>query len=220
MNYGMGISVGYLLQPHQLLPSHYPFGRKTEYFCGCYDPKLYIILAVIFTKWIPIMEENRVVVGLFWPKIYVCMYGYKLMLYQSKVIDSSYARFTKPVIGIIDWFLLQYHEFLPSQFYLRGKMSNFEGFIVITPGVCGCRLLVYHSKVNTNSYLAMVTHEWHFGRYVPNAFGAVVVRLRSPWISQGSNPDKYSFNLSWNTSQLSFFLSRAPILFYLTINVR
>ena len=92
---GMGIIDRFLSQPCQFLLSKSPFSRKIKCLWG------YVLL-----------------------KRYVCMCGSRLTLYYSKVNISSLKWFMKPVMGIIDLYLLQPYYFLPASPHFEGKLSS------------------------------------------------------------------------------------------------
>ena len=91
-----------------------------------------------------------------------CMCGCRLVLYYSKVNIHSLERIMKPRMGIIDGCLLQHHQLLPSQSSFRKLFSNFVAVLTQNTHVEDFRLLLYHSKVNNNSYESFMKPEMGF----------------------------------------------------------
>ena len=93
----------------------YYFIRKVHEACDGNHGYISSPASQFATKPIPVLEENRQIVLLFWPKINVCKYGCRLVLYHLNLNISLVSRFVKPGMGIIDGFLLQPYHFLSSQ---------------------------------------------------------------------------------------------------------
>ena len=103
------------------------------------------------SKQVPILEENRVFVGLFWLAKKTCMCGCRLALYCSKVNISSLKRFMKPGMGIIDTYLLQPYHFLLASPHFEGTLSSCWSVLAKKTCVVGCRTVLYYFKVNISS---------------------------------------------------------------------
>ena len=89
-----------LLKPHQFLLSLSPFQRKKVSNC------------------VAILTQNT--------HVYDC----GLVLYPFQFNISSYARFVKPVMGIIDEFILELHHFLSSKSQMLRKIEQLRGSFV------------------------------------------------------------------------------------------
>ena len=69
----------------------------------------------LFYQIVPILEENCLVLWMFWPKTYMCVCGCRPVVYSYKVNVLLLRRSRKRGRGIMDNFPLQPHHFIPSQ---------------------------------------------------------------------------------------------------------
>ena len=90
----------------------------------------------------------------FWSKIQqLCgcstsIHGYILLLCHSKNQYQFVDRFIKPIMGIIDRFIIQLTIFYKADPHFGAKLSIFVAVLTKNTYVHSFRLLLHHSKVN------------------------------------------------------------------------
>ena len=80
-----------------------------------------------------------------------CVYGYRTILYYSKVNLGWLGRFMRPQMGIMDNFPVQPHHFLQSQPSFWWQMDYCVAVMAQNICVYGWRLVLHQFKFNTSS---------------------------------------------------------------------